>query len=299
MKVNWKYLVNRYKIIEKKLDVNSFTVLMKSVVDDEIYDICAIGENIYSVSNSGLILLNTGETIVNGEDSVGKERFGTLRHSRLVFPTSLCIHLSNIITCEASGRIIRRIDLDSRWTKHENKTMKFVEEFRKMPENSPTGITAEANDIMWVVAERDVSYACRHGDTRKLAGTGKRGYSCSQTALLSQIAYPCGIAANSKTVYISEMMNRCIRYIQNGQISFLCGCPKEDILVNPKKVIHLRNQLLVVDDGVLKSITINDGITRAIPVYNATEVISVCLADKRILILAKDGKENTKNTKRT
>jgi len=265
---------------------------MESVVEDEIHDICAIGDHIYAISDNGLILLNTGETIIHSADTLGKERFGTLRYSRLIFPTSLCQHMSNLLICEAAGRIVRRVDLESKWTKHENKSMP-LDEFRKTPPASPTGITALNNDIFWSVAQKDACYACNFGNAVRFAGTGRRGYSCSQSALLSQIAYPCGVAANGKVVYIADTMNQCIRYVQSGRIFFFCGAPKEEIFVNPKKIIHLRQQLLVIDSNELKSITIIDGVARAIPIYNSKKVVSACWSDKRILILEENGKETS------
>jgi len=289
-----------FKLLQKIIGVKQLSVIAKINVK-EINDICYSDKfGFFFTSNQCLGLLNKSgklEYPILGNEGEAGDKIGLADFTLLNNPTSLIFkdNSEEIFTLERYGRTIRVISARDNYNNRRcisDSSQKTINKIlvREYSDGN-TSIGLDKNTIACTNSSSNIILILKcNGDVRAI-GSGKEGYSISNSDDKYAFNGTSGIAINNNNIYVSDMNNHCIRRFgienQNHIVNHIvAGHPlKSDIF--PKKLLVINDNLLFISNNAVKSYI--SGNKSYNDIYVSDNIISITNGPQnRLTILEKE-----------
>lgn len=276
-----------YKILNKIVGVNKFTIFTEFESLENIEDICFVPEKgYYFISNQCLGHIDMDKKLnfpIVGKEGVSGYKRGFYKQVVFNNPTSLCYNKDEktLMVVEKNGQRICCLNLLDEYY-----TLDFILPSvadiidplyikPNMSNKSKGTKVIYANDCLcWSSELIHTIFRLDYKDALTIYGNGKGWFAMSEYPEANSFNKPKGVCLINRKLIAVDSGNYCIRMLNEKENNVIYGHPlKKENAENIGKIIFIKNLLYYINNSTICGLTLNKG--NVFSVYKSeNEVIS-------------------------
>jgi hypothetical protein len=276
-----------YKIVNKIVGVNKFTIFAEFEHPSHIEDICFVPEKgYYFLSNQCVGHINMDKKMqfpVIGKEGISGYKRGFYKQVVFDNPTSLCYNKDEktLMVVEKNGQRICCLNLLDEYYVLDfilpNITDIINPLFAKLNmanKSKGTKITYANDCVCWSSELIHTIFRLDYKESLTVYGSGRKWFSMSEYPEVNSFNNPKGLCLINKKLIAVDSGNYCIRNLNGKDNSIIYGHPlKKENAENIGKILFIKNLLYYINNNTVCGLTLNKGNTFSV-YQTENEVIS-------------------------